>query len=142
MDREIIITLIVAITGGTFITGLVAWFRFRADKSSGSIIVSAAQGAVVVQTGVIKSLEEQLERRAEEYNELRARLDTLESERHQLQDQYDDLEARLAATQAELATTRHALALKEDENKQLRARIGHLEADVKRLSEQSEKGDA
>ena len=52
--------ILVAILGGGFVTGLVALLRFRVDKDA--VVVSAAQGAVVVQSGVIDALQDELAR--------------------------------------------------------------------------------
>jgi anaerobic glycerol-3-phosphate dehydrogenase len=60
LDNANVTTLIVAILGGGFINGLIALLRFRVDKDA--VVVTAAQGAVVVQTGVIDALQEELER--------------------------------------------------------------------------------
>lgn len=64
-----IVTGLVGLFGGG---GLVALLRVNADK--GKIVVEAAQGAVIVQTGVIDDLQEELARvKAELAEERRAR---------------------------------------------------------------------
>lgn len=49
-------TLLVGLFGGT----LVALLRVTADR--GKVVIEAAQGAVIVQTGVIEALQEELSR--------------------------------------------------------------------------------
>ena len=84
MSREVVVALIAAIGAG----GLGAAFfqylskRRTAPAESQSIIVDAAQGAVIVQQGVIDSLKDQLERSRQE---LKAHAET-----------FDEIEDRLA----------------------------------------------
>lgn len=59
--------VLVAVLGGGFLTGLVALLRYRTDKDS--VIVTSAQGAVVIQSGVITALKDELERVRTERNE-------------------------------------------------------------------------
>lgn len=55
------VTLLVGLFGGGT---LVALFRVNADR--GKVVIEAAQGAVIVQTGVIEALQEELNRLKEE----------------------------------------------------------------------------
>lgn len=94
--------VLVAVLGGGFVTGLVALLRFRVDKDA--VIITAAQGAVVVQTSVIDALQEELARAREDRDKERERVKALEKElqecgRHkQFLEQQVELDAkRLAA---------------------------------------------
>jgi len=84
--------ILVAVLGGGFVTGLVALLRFRVDKDA--VVVSAAQGAVVVQTGVIDALQEELARARKDRDDERARVSTLE-------DEIDALKAQLKNVRSE-----------------------------------------
>ena len=70
--------ILVAILGGGFVTGLVALLRFRVDKDA--VVVTAAQGAVVVQSGVIDALQEELQRARTDRDNERQRAIALENE--------------------------------------------------------------
>lgn len=66
-------TLLVALMGGGFLSGCVALLKFKPERDV--VVVSAAQGAVVVQSGVIDALQEELARaRTELTEERKARL--------------------------------------------------------------------
>lgn len=74
--------LAIVIGGGGIIGGIVAAFKLKPETQR--IIVSAAEGAVIVQTKVITSLENQVERLQQEHevcqdevNELRDLLDLI-----------------------------------------------------------------
>lgn len=77
--------ILVAVLGGGFVTGLVALLRFRVDKDA--VVVSAAQGAVVVQSGVIDALQEELARARKDRDDERARVVILENEIATLKEQ-------------------------------------------------------
>jgi hypothetical protein len=51
-------TVLVALLGGGFVSGVTALLKFKPEKDA--VVVSAAQGAVVVQSGVIDALQEEL----------------------------------------------------------------------------------
>lgn len=74
--------ILVAVLGGGFVTGLVALLRFRVDKDA--VVVSAAQGAVVVQSGVIDALQEELARARKDRDDERTRVLLLEEENRTL----------------------------------------------------------
>jgi len=93
----VVVGLIVAVLGGG---GLVALFRARPEGSK--ILVDAAQGAVIVQSGVIDSLRADLNAARAEIRELRSHM----TEMSVLREQVRGLEA---------------------ENGNLRSRISHLE---------------
>lgn len=63
------VPVIVALFGGG---SVVAWLRLR--KESPNIVVKAAEGAVIVQTNVLKTLQDELEIAKEEIASLRAEL--------------------------------------------------------------------
>ena len=70
--------ILVALLGGGFVAGLVALLRFRVDKDA--VIVTAAQGAVIVQSGVIDALQEELQRARADRNEAQQKTAALEQE--------------------------------------------------------------
>jgi capsule polysaccharide export protein KpsE/RkpR len=86
-------TLIVALLSGGFVTGVVALLRFRVDKDA--VVVTAAQGAVVVQTGVIDALQEELKRVKTELDESRAEVTRQISRYESLRIEKLALEAKL-----------------------------------------------
>jgi hypothetical protein len=61
--------LLVALMGGGLFSGIVALLKFKPEKDA--VVVSAAQGAVIVQSGVIDALQEELRRAREERDESR-----------------------------------------------------------------------
>jgi DNA repair exonuclease SbcCD ATPase subunit len=70
VNEETIRAIILVIGSGGLILAVVAWRKVGPERQS--IIVDAAQGAVVVQQGVIEALEDQLERQRQETDSLRA----------------------------------------------------------------------
>lgn len=76
-----IVAGIAAILGGGGITALL-----RSGKEGSRILVDAAQGAVVVQTGVITTLREDLQSAHAEIAELRAHMAELSDLRSQIRD--------------------------------------------------------
>ena len=85
--------ILVAILGGGFVTGLVALLRFRVDKDA--IVVTAAQGAVVVQSGVIDALQEELQRARNDRNVAQQKADALEQEVDALKQEIRRLKANV-----------------------------------------------
>ncbi len=69
------VTLMVGVFGGG---SVVALFRVGADR--GKVVIEAAQGAVIVQTGVIEALQEELNRLKEERAVDRAEIARLRAE--------------------------------------------------------------
>lgn len=67
--NEIIPILIHAVLSGGFLGGIYLLLKLRPE--AGQITVTAAQGAIIVQTGVIDTLREELERMREELALLR-----------------------------------------------------------------------
>jgi predicted nuclease with TOPRIM domain len=107
-----IIGLIVAVLGGGGVAALI-----RAKPEGSKILIDAAAGVVVVQTGVITDLREQLE-------ESRSRSDSQEKQLKEAQGQIDELRRHVT----EMSTLRV-------ENDQLKSRVSHLEVDNQRLRE-------
>lgn len=68
--------LLVVVMGGGFLTGVVALLKFKPEKDA--VVVSAAQGAVVVQSGVIDALQEELARARSERDEARKNCEAAE----------------------------------------------------------------
>lgn len=82
--------IISAIMGGGFLSGVYALLKLRPE--AGQITVTAAQGALIVQTGVIESLREELQRLAGEIQELRQELEAERKEKENLRIRIKDLE--------------------------------------------------
>jgi hypothetical protein len=77
LETRDIVSLIIAVVGsGGFVGGLYALLKLRPE--AGQITVEAAQGAIIVQTGVIETLRVELKRLLEENAYLRSRLVELE----------------------------------------------------------------
>jgi len=58
--------------GGGLIAAIVALYKVKPE--AGQIVVTAAQGALVVQTGVIENLQKEILRLSQEVQELKTRL--------------------------------------------------------------------
>jgi chromosome segregation ATPase len=114
MTPEIVVAIVVAIFGGG---GLVALLRLGAERSN--IVVTAAQGAVIVQSGVIDDLQDQLA-------DLRAGLAEVRQRAEAAEQRAAAAEARARAAELE----RDALLRALDDYKD---RVTHLEAEVVRL---------
>jgi anaerobic glycerol-3-phosphate dehydrogenase len=84
--------ILVAILGGGFVTGLVALLRFRVDKDA--VVVSAAQGAVVVQSGVIDALQDELARARSDRDQERDRAIALEAKVEELRNELRRVQTR------------------------------------------------
>jgi len=105
--------IVSVILGGGFLGGIYALLKLRPE--AGQITVSAAQGAVIVQTGVIDTLREELTRCLN-------RIQALEAE----QVQVHMLEDRISVLEAERDKLR-------EENITLRHRVRHLEEELETL---------
>lgn len=64
--------IISAVFGGSLVAGVVALYKVRPE--AGQIVVSAAQGALLVQTGVIDNLKLEIKRLNDELVALKAQL--------------------------------------------------------------------
>jgi predicted RNase H-like nuclease (RuvC/YqgF family) len=74
MDYAPVVTGIISfIFGGGLVSAAVALYKVKPE--AGMIVVSAAQGALVVQTGVIDNLQKEITRLGQEVEELKAKLD-------------------------------------------------------------------
>lgn len=108
MGPEHVVAIIAALIGAGGIWGGIAAFR-KVQPEKESIIVTAAQGVVVMQAGVLEDLREELTRAL-------GRIDELEDELHRETDR--------------LRTERDGL---RSENTKLRERVRTLEARVEQL---------
>lgn len=87
MSQEAVVAIVIALAGGGLVTALVAMRRVGAEKQS--IIVDAAQGAVIVQQGVIDSLQDQLDRAKQELGIIHETLAEVEARLEECEDARD-----------------------------------------------------
>jgi hypothetical protein len=92
MDSEIWAVILAAVFGGG---GIFALLKIRPE--AGQISVSAAQGAVIVQTGVIDTLRSELGRTTNELAKVEGRLAQLEEDHMRCQERLRELERRYQA---------------------------------------------
>lgn len=85
--------IVTTLIGGGTLGGIYALLKLRPE--AGQIVVTAAEGAVVVQTAVIKSLQEENRR-------LQERVSLLEVEREQDRRRIAQLERQLGALRTEV----------------------------------------
>ena len=97
--QQIIVTLIIALGTGGLVTAVVAARKAGAEKQS--IIVDAAQGAVIVQQGVIQSLQEQLAFARQEIAEHRVKLDDMDERLERCEETRRRVEAEFKVLQQE-----------------------------------------
>lgn len=123
MNATAIVSIIIGLIGVGGIGGaIVALAKLRPE--AGQIVVQTAQGAVIVQSGVIDSLTEELERMKVAYDNLTIR--------------YEELTTRFA----ELTRTTNTGRLKarvadlEDQRTRLTRRVGELETQNLQLREE------
>lgn len=123
MNATTVVTLVIGLIGVGGIGGaIVAIAKLRPE--AGQIVVQTAQGALIVQSGVIESLTEELERVKTAYDTLTIR--------------YEELTTRLA----ELTRTTNTGRLKarvaelEDQRTRLTLRVGELETQNLQLREE------
>lgn len=102
--------LAVAILGGSFVTGLVALRKVKPEKDA--IVVSAAQGAVVVQSSVIDALQEELDRARDEGTVMRNDLQEARNENKRLRAERDAAQDTVSELRRELAVLRANAARK------------------------------
>lgn len=77
-------SIITLLGGGGFLTAVVLLLKARPEM--GQIVVTSAQGAVIVQTGVIENLNRELKRVNDENGRLLAKLERETEERRKLQE--------------------------------------------------------
>lgn len=90
---QIIQIILGFLLSGGFLAGIYAILKIRPE--AGQITVVAAQGAVVVQTGVIDSLREEMARLRTEVTELRQELEVERAENKGLRVRIRNLEGNL-----------------------------------------------
>ncbi len=98
LSSPVLVAAVSAMVGGGFFGGLVALLRVRVDRDR--IVVDAAQGAVVVQSSVIKDLQEEGARRQEENVRLRLRIEEADRRDAERVAQIRQLRAELVALRA------------------------------------------
>lgn len=88
-----LISVVLGVLGSSgFLAGIYALLKLRPE--AGQITVSAAQGAVIVQSGVIESLRQELGRLAEELEDMRKDLGLAREENAQLRGRIKVLETK------------------------------------------------
>lgn len=135
MGSSWIVPLALGLIGGGGIAGaIVALLKVRPE--AGQIVVTAAQGAVVVQSGVIDDLNEELGRQVTRCKNLEERLtraldriEDLETVERRIQ----ELERKLAEVQQELDTTLAERDKLAREKQELEFRVRELETKVAEL---------
>lgn len=90
MSQDIVMAVLAAVFGGG---GIFALLKVRPE--AGQISVSAAQGAVIVQTSVIDTLRSELGRTSIELANVSGRLETLEGEYEACKRRLLDMEQRM-----------------------------------------------
>lgn len=91
MTKHEVIQIIIYILGSSgFLGGIYMLLKLRPE--AGQITVTAAQGAIIVQTGVIDTLRAEIKRMEERFDEQEQRLKDLQEENNQLRARLRDLE--------------------------------------------------
>lgn len=108
---------IAVLGGGGLIAGIVAFLKLRPERDS--IVVTAAQGALLIQSGVVDELQEQLKEMRAELNRSRSTIDEHQREVTILRREVDQLRSERDGLLRERA--------------ELRVRIGELETRCARL---------
>lgn len=104
---------------------LIAIIKLRPE--AGQIAVTAAQGAVIVQTGVIDDLQEELSRQKDKVAALERDLIQMHIENNRQLERFSEMERHLASVEVE----RDRLRRERDD---LRHRVTILEAQVRELN--------
>lgn len=99
--RTAVTAIVTGLLSGGLVTAVVALFRVNADR--GKVVIETAQGAVIVQTGVMDELRKELHRLQEAVSERNAEVDRLRAEVVELRSGRD---AELAQLRAEVARLR------------------------------------
>lgn len=88
-----LISVVLGLLGsGGFLAGIYALLKLRPE--AGQITVTAAQGAVIVQSGVIDSLRQELNRLSDELEDMRKELGLAREENGQLRTRIKMLETK------------------------------------------------
>lgn len=94
MDTQSVVNIIIAVVGsGGFLGGIYALLKLRPE--AGQITVTAAQGAILVQTGVIDTLREELIRVRAELHAVEKENEALRAANKELRDKLLELEQRM-----------------------------------------------
>lgn len=104
MSEETLLRIVILVIGGLGSAGgLVAWQRFRGEKRSGQLIIKAAEGAVVIQGGVLDTLNNQLAAQD-------SRMGLLEMEIVEKDKRHEDCQEALAELKVTVGIMQHDLA--------------------------------
>lgn len=95
--------ILIVVLGGSGISAVAALLRFKPDRDA--VIVSAAQGALVVQSGVIDALQEEVDRARATVEAERLARANAESALLKAHDRIRKLELQLAGTQRSRRST-------------------------------------
>lgn len=128
MTTEVIIAAIAAIFGGGLIAGIAVLLKVRPE--SGQIVVTAAQGAVIVQSAVIDDLTEEMQRQRGRVDDLQRDLIDAVTESVRLRQRVQTLEGHVRSVEAERDRYRK-------ERDELRSRIESLESEIARMKEET-----
>lgn len=104
MSEETILRVVIAAIAGLGSVGsLVAWRRFTGEKRSGQLIIKAAEGAVVIQGGVLKTLNDQIDNMIDEITQMKM-------ENSEIERKHGDCEKSLHAVRLSVTLLQHDLA--------------------------------
>jgi chromosome segregation ATPase len=127
---NIIIAIVSVLGGGGLVGAIVTAFKLKPEKNR--LVVDAAEGAVIVQTGVIKSLHDELSRvRQEAKNEVaRAQQESaaLRAENQQIRDILTKEKEKREQLEVALKKETEAVQL-------LRQQLQEIDARLRKLSE-------
>lgn len=102
MDASLVGPVLLVLLGGGLLAAIASFRKAPAEKQA--IIITAAQGAVVVQSGVIEDLREELDRAHSQIatltEELHAEVSRLRSERDALRAENTKLRQRIRTLEA------------------------------------------
>lgn len=144
--------LLDVVTGAGVLAGIAALITvlWKVRPEAGQVVVTAAEGAVVVQSGVIKELKDELfrvhselERERNKSTRYFERLEKLEKDierSEQLRDKIDMLAARVYTLEGELDRVQRERDSYLEKSIHLAERVEELEAEVARLKENQENG--
>ena len=102
MTSETVVAVLIALLGGGGLAGGITAL-LRARPETGRLIVEAAEGAVVVQSGVIDALRTELGSMRAELDTLREELDVTLADRDHFEREANDLRAQVEALRRRLA---------------------------------------